>query len=190
MSGVDYEKKSFSVTMGTSEISEEERASIAKANQERVDAEREDFLKREDEKMDEYNRGVQWLLDNNFFEPLNDRVLVVPEKVSSFGNKTKDVVNEVTGKTVKLLLADEMKKNAKKATNKGVVIAVGPGLQLPSGEFIRPNVDKGDTIMYEQFGYSELYLIPDGDLKEILCHVTRAGDILGRSKHGDKMAGF
>lgn len=175
MGGTEYEKKSFKVDMGVKapEMSGEE---IQKIADERMREARNDAIKQEDEELKKYREGLDALLSSCPFDPLNDRVLVYPERVGLYDKKTKSGI----------IVIDSIKKNAKKATNKGVVLAVGPGLTLVTGEVIKPSCSKGDVVMYEQFGYSEVYI---GDS---LCHVCRAGDLLGKASRdsSERLAGF
>lgn len=158
----------------------EERRKASEAAHERL---RKEIDEAETEDQKKYLQELEWLLTNNTTEPLNDSILIFPERVGVFGNKKKDIKKD-DGSIAKLIIEDGIKKNAKKATNKGTVIAVGPGLMLQTGEFIRASCEKGDVVMYQQFGFSEVYI--NGSL----CHVARAGDLLLKAKDGKGLAGF
>jgi co-chaperonin GroES (HSP10) len=134
------------------------------------------LLGKEEQQKKEYEGSLKELLESCPLKPLNDRVIVFPERVGAYDKKTDSGI----------IVIDSVKKNAKKATNKGTVLGVGEGLILATGEKIVPNCSVGDVIMYEQFGYSEVYL------NNNLCHVVRAGDILGKadSSQGKRVAGF
>lgn len=184
MSGCDYDKPKFTVFMGgeggMKEMTPEEVRAIDSVKQAEL---KSDMDKLDREKREKFKADMCRLLENCVLEPLNDRILVLPELMDISASVAKTVIRD-DGTVGKILGTDSTKKNAKRATNKGIVLASGPGLQLATGEFIKPCVEKGDTIMYEQFGYSEVYI--DG----ILCHVTRAGDVMGRAKNGELLAGF
>jgi co-chaperonin GroES (HSP10) len=165
--------------MGTKEpeMSGEE---INRLAEEKAREARSEILEKEKNDREEYEAALNALLKDSPFTPLNDRILVFPERVGSVDKKTESG----------LIIIDSIKKNAKKATNKGTVLCAGPGLKLPTGEFVSPPCATGDVVMYEQFGYSEVFLKVNG--KEWLCHVCRAGDILGKSSsaQANRVAGF
>ena len=144
---------------------------------------RKEIEETEDTDAKKYLEELDSLLTSCPCEPLNDSILVFPERVGLIGNKKKEITTD-TGKKVTLLIDDTQRKNAKKATNKGTVIAVGPGLQLPTGEFIAAGCKKGDVVMYQQFGFAEVFV--NGSL----CHVTRSGDLLLKRTMGNQWRVF
>lgn len=62
---------------------------------------------------------------------------------------------------------------AQEKLNRGVVLAVGPGRLLDSGEREQPEVAVNDEVMYDKWGGAEIEL--NGDK----VRVMRLGDILG-----------
>ncbi len=77
-------------------------------------------------------------------KPLNDRVLIRP-------------IEEPT-KTESGIFIPE---SAKKKTMEAEVIAVGPG-KVEGGQVVPIGVDKGDRVLYEKYGGTEIEM--DGDV--------------------------
>lgn len=170
--GCEYENKSFSVAMGGSDAPTDQEATN-KAFQDRQLALLAQAAENEKAAINQHEEEVKKLTDTCFFEPLNDRILVVPALLETHGGRLKDVKKE-DGSVVAIYKPDEVKKNSKKATNQGTVVQVGPGQHLHDGTFIKMNVKQGDEIMYEQFGFSEV------NVQDVYCHVIRMEDVLGR----------
>ena len=87
--------------------------------------------------------------------PLDDRVVV--EAIES-GEKTAGGI----------YLPD----TAKEKPQEGIVVAVGPGKMLESGERVEPSVKTGDKVIYGKYGGTEI----EADGREYL--VMRESDIL------------
>ena len=88
--------------------------------------------------------------------PLQDRILV--ERVESEG-KTKGG----------LYIPD----SAKEKPAEGIVLAVGPGKTLDSGELAAPQVAEGDRVLFGKYSGTEIKI--DGEERLII----REDDILG-----------
>jgi chaperonin GroES len=63
--------------------------------------------------------------------------------------------------------------SAKEKPSQGEVVAVGPGKLSDNGEIIKPNVKKGDLVIFGQYGGNEIKL--DGE--ELL--ILSESDIFG-----------
>ena len=73
------------------------------------------------------------------FRPLHDRVLI---KVLDSEEKTKGGI----------IIPD----TAKEKPQEGEVVAVGPGEPNDKGEKIKPDVTKGDKVVYSKYGGTEI----------------------------------
>lgn len=88
------------------------------------------------------DKHLIYYLNSMEIKPLGDRVLIQPikeEDVTSFG----------------LVLPDTIDKDKKM---EGIVVAVGPGKMLDSGERTQMTVKVGDTVLFKSWG---------GDLVEL-----------------------
>lgn len=74
-------------------------------------------------------------------KPLGDRVIV-------------EIVEEPQTTASGIVLPD----TAKEKSQRGKVIAVGPGKLLDSGERASPEVSEGDTVMFAKYGGTEVTL--------------------------------
>lgn len=74
-------------------------------------------------------------------QPLGDRVLVKP--------LAADDTRTPSG----IIIPDTAKQEK---PERGVVIAVGEGRRLDSGEFVAPRVSVGDTVMFSKYGFDEI----------------------------------
>ncbi|HHI89217.1 MAG TPA: co-chaperone GroES [Hellea balneolensis] len=90
------------------------------------------------------------------FRPLHDRVLVkrVEEETKTAGG---------------IIIPD----TAKEKPSEGKVIAVGPGVRDDNGNYIKPDVKKGDRVLFGKWGGTEVTI--DGD--ELL--IMKESDIMG-----------
>jgi chaperonin GroES len=88
-------------------------------------------------------------------KPLGDHLVV---KVTEAEEKTKSGI----------LLPD----TAQEKPQKGKVVAVGPGRILDNGQLAKPEVSKGDTVLFSKFGGTEITI----DRKEYV--VLRESDVL------------
>ena len=94
-------------------------------------------------------------------QPLGDRVIVTP--LSEEDSKTP------TG----IYIPD----TAKEKPQEGEVVAVGPGEPNDNGEKIKPDVEKGDKVVYSKYGGTEIkvegieYLILSS--RDILAKVSK-----------------
>lgn len=88
-------------------------------------------------------------------KPIGDRLVV---KVSEAEEKTPSGI----------LLPDA----AQEKPQKGKVVAVGPGRMLDSGQIVKPEVKKGDTVLFAKYGGTEVTI----DGKEYV--VLRESDVL------------
>ena len=93
----------------------------------------------------------------NSVRPLGDRVLVkpVPEEESSFG----------------ILLAQTVKEKSEK----GEIIAVGPGKTVDNGSIVPMNVKVGQKVLFKKYapdeikvGKEELLIISESDILAII----------------------
>ena len=73
-------------------------------------------------------------------QPLGDRVIVKP--LSEEDNKTPSGIY--------------IPDTAKEKPQEGEVVAVGPGEPNDNGEKIKPDVDKGDKVVYSKYGGTEI----------------------------------
>ena len=88
-------------------------------------------------------------------KPLADRVVVLPleaEEKTSGG----------------IIIPD----NAKEKPQKGEIVAVGPGKTSDAGQLVKPEVKKGDKVLYGKYSGSEVTI----DKKDYL--IMRESDIL------------
>jgi len=90
------------------------------------------------------------------FRPLGDRVLV---KRVQEEEKTKGGI----------IIPD----NAKEKPQEGEVVAVGPGARDEDGEFIKPELNVGDRILFGKWSGSEVKI--DGD--DLI--IMKESDVLG-----------
>ena len=88
-------------------------------------------------------------------KPIGDRLVV---KVTEAEEKTKSGI----------LLPD----TAQEKPQKGKVVAVGPGRILDNGQLSKPEVKKGDTVLFSKFGGTEITI----ERKEYV--VLRESDVL------------
>ncbi len=94
------------------------------------------------------------------FKPLHDRVVV----------KRIDTDEKSAGG---IIIPD----TAKEKPSEGEVVAVGPGEPNDSGEKIKPDVEKGDKVVYSKYGGTEIkvdgteYLILSS--RDILAKVSK-----------------
>ena len=94
------------------------------------------------------------------FRPLHDRVLI---KVLDSEEKTAGGI----------IIPD----TAKEKPQEGEVVAVGPGEPNESGKMVKPDVDKGDKVVYSKYGGTEIkiegteYLILSS--RDILAKVSK-----------------
>ena len=94
-------------------------------------------------------------------QPLGDRVVVKP--LSEEDNKTPSGIY--------------IPDTAKEKPQEGEVVAVGPGEPNDSGEKIKPDVEKGDKVVYSKYGGTEIkvegteYLILSS--RDILAKVSK-----------------
>jgi len=88
-------------------------------------------------------------------KPIGDHLVV---KVTEAEEKTKSGI----------LLPD----TAQEKPQKGKVVAVGPGRILENGQLAKPEVRKGDTVLFSKFGGTEVTI----DGKEYV--VLRESDVL------------
>jgi chaperonin GroES len=94
--------------------------------------------------------------DNMAFRPLGDRVLV---KRVQEEEKTKGGI----------IIPD----NAKEKPQEGEVVAVGPGARDEDGEFIKPELNVGDRILFGKWSGSEVKI--DGE--DLI--IMKESDVLG-----------
>jgi chaperonin GroES len=87
--------------------------------------------------------------------PLGDRVLV-------------RVVEEKEQRHGKIIIPDTAKEKPQEAE----VVSTGPGRQLKSGGFVKPEVKKGDRVLFAKYSGSEVIL---GDEKYL---IMREADLL------------
>ena len=73
-------------------------------------------------------------------QPLGDRVIV--KLLSEEDNKTPSGIY--------------IPDTAKEKPQEGEVVAVGPGEPNDNGEKIKPDVDKGDKVVYSKYGGTEI----------------------------------
>ena len=73
-------------------------------------------------------------------QPLGDRVIVKP--LSEEDNKPPSGIY--------------IPDTAKEKPQEGEVVAVGPGEPNDNGEKIKPDVDKGDKVVYSKYGGTEI----------------------------------
>ncbi|HZN34467.1 MAG TPA: co-chaperone GroES [Pirellulaceae bacterium] len=88
-------------------------------------------------------------------KPLADRVVIrpnEPEKMTPGGIVIPDA--------------------AKEKTNRGEVLAVGPGRLLENGDYDTPRIAVGDVVIYDRWAGNEI------DLNGDKVRVMRAGDVL------------
>lgn len=90
------------------------------------------------------------------FRPLHDRVVVEPLDAEE---KTKGGI----------IIPD----TAKEKPQQGKVVAVGPGNRNDKGDLVKPDLKKGDKILYGKWSGSEVKL----DGKTLL--IMRESDIMG-----------
>jgi chaperonin GroES len=94
-------------------------------------------------------------------QPLGDRVIVKP--LSEEDNKTPSGIY--------------IPDTAKEKPQEGEVVAVGPGEPSEKGENIKPDVEKGDKVVYSKYGGTEIkiegteYLILSS--RDILAKVSK-----------------
>ena len=94
-------------------------------------------------------------------QPLGDRVIVKP--LSEEDNKTPSGIY--------------IPDTAKEKPQEGEVVAVGPGEPNESGKMVKPDVDKGDKVVYSKYGGTEIkvegieYLILSS--RDILAKVSK-----------------
>jgi chaperonin GroES len=94
-------------------------------------------------------------------QPLGDRVVVKP--LSEEDNKTPSGIY--------------IPDTAKEKPQEGEVVAVGPGEPNDNGEKIKPDVEKGDKVVYSKYGGTEIkvegteYLILSS--RDILAKVSK-----------------
>ena len=94
-------------------------------------------------------------------QPLGDRVVVKP-------------LSEEDSKTPSGIYIPD---TAKEKPQEGEVVAVGPGEPNDSGEKIKPDVEKGDKVVYSKYGWTEIkvegieYLILSS--RDILAKVSK-----------------
>lgn len=88
-------------------------------------------------------------------KPISDRLVVK--------------VTEAEGKTPSGIVLPD---TAQEKPQKGKVVAVGPGRMLENGELAKPEVKKGDTIIFSKYGGTEVTI----DRKEYV--VLRESDVL------------
>jgi chaperonin GroES len=94
-------------------------------------------------------------------QPLGDRVIVKP--LSEEDNKTPSGIY--------------IPDTAKEKPQEGEVVAVGPGEPNEKGESIKPDVEKGDKVVYSKYGGTEIkvegieYLILSS--RDILAKVSK-----------------
>ena len=94
-------------------------------------------------------------------QPLGDRVVVKP--LSEEESKTPSGIN--------------IPDTAKEKPQEGEVVAVGPGEPNDNGEKIKPDVEKGDKVVYSKYGGTEIkvdgieYLILSS--RDILAKVSK-----------------
>ena len=94
-------------------------------------------------------------------QPLGDRVVVKP-------------LSEEDSKTPSGIYIPD---TAKEKPQEGEVVAVGPGEPNDSGEKIKPDVEKGDKVVYSKYGGTEIkvdgieYLILSS--RDILAKVSK-----------------
>lgn len=89
-------------------------------------------------------------------QPLNDRILVLREAEAA---KTKGGI----------LIPD----SAKEKSRQGKVIAVGPGARDEKGKRIKPDVKKGDRVLFSSYAGTEIKI---DDVEHL---VMKEEDILG-----------
>ena len=75
-------------------------------------------------------------------QPLGDRVVVKP-------------LSEEDSKTPSGIYIPD---TAKEKPQEGEVVAVGPGEPNDSGEKIKPDVEKGDKVVYSKYGLSLIHI--------------------------------
>jgi len=88
-------------------------------------------------------------------KPISDRLVVK--------------VTEAEGKTPSGIVLPD---TAQEKPQRGKVVAVGPGRMLENGELAKPEVKKGDTIIFSKYGGTEVTV----DRKEYV--VLRESDVL------------
>ena len=94
-------------------------------------------------------------------QPLGDRVVVKP-------------LSEEDSKTPSGIYIPD---TAKEKPHEGEVVAVGPGEPNDNGEKIKPDVEKGDKVVYSKYGRTEIkvegieYLILSS--RDILAKVSK-----------------
>lgn len=88
--------------------------------------------------------------------PLNDRVLV--ERIEEKEQKKGGIIIPDT---------------AKEKPQQGKVVAVGPGKRDEDGEYIKPDVKKGDTVLFGKYAGTDVKI----DDKEYV--IMREDDIFG-----------
>ena len=94
-------------------------------------------------------------------QPLGDRVIVKP--LSEEDSKTPSGIY--------------IRDTAKEKPQEGEVVAVGPGEPNDNGEKIKPDVEKGDKVVYSKYGGTEIkvdgteYLILSS--RDILAKVSK-----------------
>ena len=94
-------------------------------------------------------------------QPLGDRVIVKP--LSEEDNKTPSGIY--------------IPDTAKEKPQEGEVVAVGPGEPNDNGEKIKPDVEKGDKVVYSKYGGTEIkvegieYLVLSS--RDILAKVSK-----------------
>ena len=83
-------------------------------------------------------------------QPLGDRVLVKPLGA--------DDMRSPSG----IIIPDTAKQEK---PERGVVVAVGDGRRLDTGEFIAPRVSVGDTVVFSKYGFDEITV---GDVEYVI----------------------
>jgi chaperonin GroES len=97
-------------------------------------------------------------------QPLGDRIIV-------------EVLEEEETTVSGIVLPD----TAKEKPQKGKVLAVGPGPRDEDGEYIKMDVEEGDTVIFSKYGGTEIKVGPEDVL------ILRESDILAKVV-GDRAA--
>ena len=92
-------------------------------------------------------------------KPLEDRVLIRPIEAET---KTKSGIF--------------LPESAKEKPMQGTVVAVGPGKLLDNGQRAKPNVKKGDTVVYGKYAGTEVEIKKDTHI------IMRESELLGLFK--------
>ena len=72
-------------------------------------------------------------------KPIEDKIVVKRDKVSEEKSASGLIIT-----------------SNKEVSNEGIVVAVGPGITLPDGSKITPDVKPGDRVVFSQYGGTEI----------------------------------